>query len=66
MQPNSEHEQNDADLGKLVGEALVGHIAGREGAHQNACEQVADEGGDAESMRQGAKSECQYEADNDG
>ena len=66
MQPDAEHQQDHADLGQLVGQALVGHIARREGADEHAGEQIADERRDAEAMRQGAESECQDEADDDG
>jgi hypothetical protein len=65
MQPDAEHQQNDADLRELVGETLVRHVAGREGAHENACQQVADQGRDAQAMRQGAENKCQNKPHND-
>ena len=43
MQADAEHQQDDADLGELVRELLVGDEAGRERAHQHAGEQIADQ-----------------------
>ena len=66
MKADAEHQQNDADFRQLVGEPLVRHVAGREGADEHAGEQIADERGKAEPMRNGAESKCQNQADNDG
>ena len=43
MQADAEHQEDDADLGELVGEALVGDEAGRERPDGDAGEQIADE-----------------------
>ncbi len=43
MQADAEHQQDDADLGQLVGELLVGDEAGRERPDQHAGQQIADQ-----------------------
>lgn len=40
MEADAEHQQDHADLGELIGERLIRHVAGREGADQHAGEQV--------------------------
>ena len=65
MQADAEHQQDDADLGELVGHALVGDEARRERPDQHAGEQIADQRRDAEAMRQRAEHEGQHEADDD-
>ena len=63
MQPDAEHQQNDADLGELIGDILVGDIARRERAHQDAGEQIPDQRRDAQALRERAENEGKYEAD---
>ncbi len=65
MQPDAEHQQDDADFGELVGHVLVADIARRERPDQHAGEQIADQRRHAETMRQCAKREGQHEADDD-
>ena len=43
MQADAEHQQDDADLGELARERLVGDEARREGADGDAGEQIADQ-----------------------
>jgi len=45
MQPDSEHEQDDADPGELGGQPGVGDESGRERAHGDSGEEIADGGG---------------------
>ena len=49
LQADAEHQQDDADLGELVGEVLVGDEAGRIGPDDEPGEQVADDGGEPEA-----------------
>ena len=65
-EPDAEHQQNDADLGELVGDVLVGDIAGRERPDQDAGEQIADQRRELEAMHQYAQGECEHEADGEG
>ena len=43
VQADAEHQQDDADLGELAGEILVGDKARRERADDDAGEQIADQ-----------------------
>ena len=43
MQADAEHQQDDADLGELACERLVGDEAGRRRADQHAGDEIADE-----------------------
>ena len=63
MQADAEHQQDDADLGELVGDVLVGDEAGRERPDQDAGEQIADQRRQLEAVRQHAKGEGEHEAD---
>ena len=47
MQANAEHQEDDADLGELAGEILVGDIARRERADDDAGQQIADQRAEA-------------------
>jgi hypothetical protein len=42
MQADAKHQQDDADLGELVGDGLVRHVARGERSHQHAGQQIAD------------------------
>ena len=66
LQPDAEHQQDDADLGELVGDALVGDEARRERPDHDAGEQIADERRGLQPMRDRAEREGQHEADHDG
>ena len=66
VQPDAEHEQDDADLGELRRELLVGHVARREGADHHARDEVADERRKPQPLRQGPEHERQAEARHDG
>ena len=43
LQPDAEHQQDDADFGELVGDVLVGDEARRERADDDAGQQVPDD-----------------------
>jgi hypothetical protein len=66
VQPDSEHQENDADFGQLVGQSLIRHIAWRERADQDAGEKISNQWRDAQTMRHSAKTECQNKADDNG
>ena len=51
MQPDAEHEQNDADLGQLLGQIMVGDEAGGIWADCYAGQQIADDRRQAEPLR---------------
>ena len=55
LQPDAEHQQDDADLGELLGQRRVGDEAGRVRADQRAGEQVADDRRQAEPLREVAE-----------
>ncbi len=65
MEPDAEHQQDHADLGELVGKPLVGHVAGREGADEDAGQKVPDEGRNLDAMGERTKNEGQHETDDD-
>ena len=44
MQADAEHQENHADLGEFVGEALVRHIARGEGADRDTSQEIPDKG----------------------
>ncbi len=66
MQADAEHQQDDADLGQLVGEALVGDEARREGPDQHAGQQIADQRRDAQAVGERAEDEGQHQPHDDG
>ena len=66
VQPDAEHQQDDADLGQLAGQRLVGDEAGRVGAERHAGQQVADERGYADALGDGAEDEGEAEPHDDG
>ena len=53
--PDAEHEQDDADLGELLGQRRVGDEAGRVRPDQRARQQVADDRRQAEALREEAQ-----------
>ena len=66
MESDAEHEQDDADLGELIGDARIGYEAGREGADGDAGQQVANERRQAQAMGRDAKRQGEHKANNDG
>ncbi len=66
MQTDAEHEENDADFGKLWRKVLIRHKAGRIGADQNAGDEVAHQRRKTEAMRNRAKNKRQHEAPDQG
>jgi hypothetical protein len=61
MQADGEEQQDDADLGQLVGQRLIGDEARREGTDQDAGEQIADQRRDAQPVRRQTEAERQDE-----
>ena len=51
VQADAEHQQDDADLGELLGQLAVGDEAGRVRPDDDAGEQVADDRREAEPLR---------------
>ena len=66
MQPDAEHQQDDADFGQLQRQMLVGDEARRVRSDQHAGDQVADQRRDAEPVGERAEDEGQPETGNDG
>ena len=52
MQPHAEHQENDADLGELVGDVLVGDKARRERPDDDAGHEIADQRRQLEAIAQ--------------
>jgi hypothetical protein len=65
MQADAEHQQDDADLGEVIGKFLIGDIARREGADHNPGQQIADQRRDAEAVGDGAQDEGQHQSHDD-
>ena len=59
MQADAEHQQDDADLGQLRGEALIGDEAGGEGADDDPGEEISDKRRDAQPMGDNSEQEGQ-------
>jgi hypothetical protein len=51
VQPDAEHQQDDADLRELRGEGGVAHVPGRVGADDNTRQQVPDDRRELEPLR---------------
>ena len=62
LQADAEHQQDDADLGQLLGEMLVGHEPWRVRTDQDSREQIPDDRRQAESLRSVASHERGSEA----
>ena len=65
VQPNAEHEEDDAHLGELVGEILVGDVARREGADDDAGDEVPDKRRHAQALRERGEHPGEGEARDD-
>ena len=52
LQAHAKHQQDDADLGQLLSEVRVGHEPGRIGTHGHASEQISDDRGEADALRE--------------
>jgi hypothetical protein len=63
MQPDTEHQENDADLGELVGDILVGDIAWRERPEDDAGEEITDRRRELQTMGEHPEAEGEHEAD---
>ena len=66
MQADAEHQQDNADLGQLIGDFLIGHVAGRERSDQDAGDQVAYERRYAQALRKGPKHKGEHETGDKG
>ena len=62
LQPDAEHQQDDADLGELLGQRRVGDEAGRVRPDQRAGQQIADDRRQAEPLRDVAEHQRRREA----
>ena len=51
LQADAEHQQDDADLGELVRQVLIGDEAGRLGPDDESGDEVSHDGGEAEAER---------------
>jgi hypothetical protein len=57
LQADPEHQQDDADFGELFGEMCVRREAGRMRTDRDPCQQVADDGREAETLGDVARDE---------
>ena len=62
LQADAEHQQDDADLGQLLGQRGVGDEAGRVRADERPGQQVADDRRQAEPLREVAEDQRRAEA----
>src|SRR3546814_7444001 len=51
MQTNTEHEEDDTDLGKLIGETGISNKARSKGTNQDASEQIASDWRDLQDRK---------------
>ena len=58
MQADAEHQQDDADLGELGRQRLIGDEARRERADHDAGEQIADQRRDPQPVRDAPKTKA--------
>jgi hypothetical protein len=65
VQTYAEHEEDDAELGELLGQRLVGDPARREWSNDHAGQQIADERRDSGSLGNQAQHEREAEAYDD-
>ena len=65
MQADPEHQQDDADLGELQRQVLVGDKARRERADRDAGEQVSDQRRDPQPVGDRAKDKGEADAEDD-
>ena len=65
VQAHAEHQEDDADLGQLAGEILVGDIAGRERPDDDPGEKIADERRKLQSMGNGRERPSQTQGGDD-
>ena len=50
LQPDAEHQQDDADFGELLGHVAIRHEAGRVWAHEEPGNQIPDDGGEPDAV----------------
>ena len=61
IEPDAEHQEHDADLGKLEGQLDIGHEAWRMRADDDARDQVADQRRHLQPVGHGTQDEGQHE-----
>ena len=66
MQADAEHQQDDADLRQLRGEALIGHEAGGEGSDHHPGEEISGKRRDAQPMGDDPEQEGQHDGADEG
>ena len=66
MQADAEHQQDHADLGEFVGDALVGDVSRGERADEDAGDEITDQRRKSQPLRHHAEYECQHQGDDDG
>ena len=50
LQPDAEHQQDDADFGELLGHVAIRHEARRVWAHEEPGNQIPDDGGEPDAV----------------
>ena len=63
MQANAEHQKDNTDLRELIGQVLIGDIAGRERPDDDTSQQITDQRRNFQPVRRYAESKGQDEAD---
>ena len=66
MQANAEHQQDDTDLGELIGDRLIGDEARRERADGDAGDEIADERRQLQPLGHEPESEGEHKAEYQG
>ena len=64
MQAHAEHQQDHADFGELIGDALIGNEARREGADGDAGEEIADQRRQPQALGDKAEAEGEHKPEN--
>ena len=62
VQSDAEHDEDDADLGKLLGEVRIGLEAGRVATDDDAGEEIADDGRESEPVGEVAEHKSRAQA----
>ena len=62
LQPDAEHQQDDADFGQLLRHMAVGDKAWRIGPDEQPGDEIADDRGEADAMRGEAEDQRRAEA----
>src|SRR6185437_1309835 len=62
MQPDAEHQEDDPDLGELIGDVLIGHEARRKRSEGDAGKQIANQRRKLQAMGEHTETEGKHEA----